>query len=113
MLSVDEPVRLQYLRRRVARMEKNYRRGMVTERELNQVREALKREEEKPRRVQDPEPPVGAQSVRVQMDRVTELALEHLMNVDLGRKLEKAELFRVALRKWALARGWVPPEEPG
>jgi hypothetical protein len=34
-----------------------------------------------------------------------------LRSLDLGRKLEKAELFRAALRRWALDAGWEPPAE--
>ncbi len=45
------------------------------------------------------------------MDRVTELGLEYIQGLDLGRKLEKTELFRVAVRRWALEEGWEPGEE--
>ena len=110
MLRIDEPIRLQYLRRRLARLERKFRRGLIIEAELNQAQADVQREAERPRRIQDPEPPQGAQSVRVPMDRVTELGLDHLMGLDLGRKLEKAELLRVAVRRWAIEEGWVPPE---
>ncbi len=111
MLKFDEPIRLQYLRRRLKRMEHKYRRGLITDQELGEVETDLEREEKRPRRAQNPEPPLGAKSVRVPMDRVTELGLEYLQELDLGRKLEKAELFRVAVRRWALEAGWEPPEE--
>ncbi len=111
MLNLDVPIRLQYLRRRLKSMEAQVRRGLITYDEFDDFKAELEREEARPRRVQGPEAPVGAKSVRVPMDRVTELGLEHLQTLDLGRKLEKAELFRVAIRRWALDKGWEPPEE--
>jgi hypothetical protein len=113
MLPIDEPIRLQYQRRRWERMQRKFRRGLITQAELDQAEADLKRAEERPRRVQDPEPPLGVKSVRVPMDRITELGLEYLMGLDLGRNLEKTEMFRVAVRKWALDEGWEPPEELG
>ena len=111
MLAIDEPARLQYQRRRLERAERKHRRGLITQAELDQVKADLAAVENQPRRRQDPEPPAGAKSVRIPMDRITELALEHLTAVDLGRKLEKAELFRSGVRRWALEEGWEPPEE--
>ncbi len=111
MLNLDVPIRLQYLRRRLKSMEAQVRRGIITHYEFDDFKAELEREEARPRRVQAPEAPVGAKSVRVPMDRVTELGLEHLQTLDLGRKLEKAELFRVAVRRWALDEGGEPPEE--
>ncbi len=111
MLNLDVPIRLQYLRHRLKSMEQKFRRGLITHYEFDDFKAVLEREEARPRRVQDQEPPTGAKSVRVPMDRVTELGLEHLQALDLGRKLEKAELFRMAVRRWALDEGWEPPEE--
>jgi hypothetical protein len=32
--------------------------------------------------------------------------------LNLDRKLEKAEMFRVAICRWAIKADWEPPEEP-
>ncbi len=111
MLNLNEPIRLQYLRQRLEKMRRHYKIGLITGDEYDQIKDELRAEEARPRRIQDPDPPIGAKSVRVPMDRVTELGLEYLQGVDLGRKLEKAELFRVSIRRWALEAGWEPPEE--
>jgi multidrug resistance efflux pump len=100
------------------RQQLKYRRGLITEEELAQAQVRFQQVEGRRSRVQELTPPQGAQSVRVPMDRMTELALEHLMKLDpaeldLDRQLEKAELFRVALCRWAINTDWEPPVEEG
>lgn len=96
------------------RQQHLYRRGLITEQELTQAQVKLQQIESRPSRVQELVPPHGPQSVRVPMDRMTELALEHLLKLDpadleLDRKLEKAELFRIAVCRWAISTDWEPP----
>lgn len=98
------------------RQQYKYRRGLITEEELAQAQAKLQPGESRPSRVPALLPPHGPQSVRVPMDRMTELALEHLLTLgpaelNLDRKLEKAELFRVAVCRWAISTDWEPPPE--
>jgi hypothetical protein len=106
----------QYQRDWLRRQQYKFRRGLITEEELAQAQAALQQMKDKPSRVPDLIPPDGPQSVRIPMDRMTELALEYLMGLDpkelnLDRKLEKTEMFRVAICRWAIERDWNPPVE--
>lgn len=105
-----------YYRKWFSRQKYMYRRGLITEDELDQARARFQKVEARPSRVQHFVPPEGPKSTRVPMDRMTELALEYLIQQDpadleLDRKLEKAEMFRVAICRWAIDVGWEPPME--
>ncbi len=117
MSEIEQDLTAQYQRDWWEHMKYKCRRGIISHEELKEAKIAFKRRQEsRPARLQTPTPAQGAQSVRIPMDRMTELAVEYLLSLDpqdldLDRRLEKAELFRVAICRWAIKYDWDPPDD--